>query len=438
MNINFDLLIWGCNTRCKHCYVRGGAMPYMKLADVLLCIEKLDSIAKCLNNNVLQYADTQESTAESQNPNGQFAVERHDRAESTAESQNPNGEIAVERHDGAVSTAESQNPKGQFAVERHDGAVSTAESYNQATQQHTDRHICNNYPQKHNVSFTLDHEPMNHFELDKILYAAAHTCYIKYFHHGMTTGIGLMKRSDRKAVIGAYYENGYRNFGVTLHGVGEHHDEICGVENTYSTAVKAIEFLQARGADVEVSLMYNQFFETDCSELAGLLKALGITRLYSAVPVFTPHDRMLKYEPYRISETALCRIGDWLPLPQYCTIGAASQRLDGIELTDLFSQRQQELYLTVHTDCKLYVGNSGAETYCIGDLRQLDAKSTADFINRLNGNRDYTAFYDTATLPSTERLLTTLKHFEQSTAYGDFESVIYRGLMELQIPAIIM
>lgn len=49
------------------------------------------------------------------------------------------------------------------------------------------------------------------------------------------------------------------------------------------------------------------------------------------------------------------------------SIGSAMERLEqGMDLSALFRQEQNELYLTVHPDCKLYVGNSGAETDCLG------------------------------------------------------------------------
>lgn len=47
------------------------------------------------------------------------------------------------------------------------------------------------------TSFTLDHEPMNHPQLDRILHEASHTKHIRNYHHGMTTGVGLMHRQDR-------------------------------------------------------------------------------------------------------------------------------------------------------------------------------------------------------------------------------------------------
>ena len=69
------------------------------------------------------------------------------------------------------------------------------------------------------TSFTLDHEPMNHPEIRKILYAASHTKHITNYHHGVTTGLGLMSRRDKEAVIQAYLENGYNKSGITLHGI---------------------------------------------------------------------------------------------------------------------------------------------------------------------------------------------------------------------------
>lgn len=46
--INIDFLVVGCNTRCRHCYVNGGPGPIMPVEDALLCIEKLDGLAKYL------------------------------------------------------------------------------------------------------------------------------------------------------------------------------------------------------------------------------------------------------------------------------------------------------------------------------------------------------------------------------------------------------
>lgn len=48
MTVNFDILISGCNTRCRHCYVNGGPGGMMKAEDALLLIEKLDSLAELL------------------------------------------------------------------------------------------------------------------------------------------------------------------------------------------------------------------------------------------------------------------------------------------------------------------------------------------------------------------------------------------------------
>ncbi len=48
MTVNFDLIIAGCNTRCRHCYVNGGPGCMMPLKSVLETIEKLDALAELL------------------------------------------------------------------------------------------------------------------------------------------------------------------------------------------------------------------------------------------------------------------------------------------------------------------------------------------------------------------------------------------------------
>ena len=54
------------------------------------------------------------------------------------------------------------------------------------------------------ASFTLDNEPMNHPNIVSIIRKAAAANHIHYYHHGMTSGIALMHRKDRHAVMQAY------------------------------------------------------------------------------------------------------------------------------------------------------------------------------------------------------------------------------------------
>ena len=59
MEVNFDLLISGCNTRCRHCYVNGGPGRNMPLEDALLCIEKLDELVAALPYNASMTLDNE-------------------------------------------------------------------------------------------------------------------------------------------------------------------------------------------------------------------------------------------------------------------------------------------------------------------------------------------------------------------------------------------
>lgn len=349
--INFDFLVAGCNTRCRHCYVNGGPGPIMPITDVLLCMEKMDAMAAYLPSD---------------------------------------------------------------------------------------------------TAFTLDHEPINHPHLDRILYAASHTRHIRNYHHGMTTGVGLMARPDRDAVIRSYLDCGYDDFGITVHGSEEHHDEIVRRKGAYAAAVAAAAYAKAQGAKINVSLMLNRFYSEDAKAISAMLEQLWPDSIYFAVPLFTPHRNMLEFEPYRAcvkTVKALCGyLTEWrqdeteiVRAAQRNTAACARERLrQGDDLPALFAQRQEELYLTVHQDCRLYVGNSGAETCCLGDLRRLDLKATAARIQSLPGNRDYTAFYDVTVLPSVEKLLAAWADLPQDTLYGDFESVVYRGLTALRIPTKIL
>ena len=301
-----------------------------------------------------------------------------------------------------------------------------------------------------NVTFTLDHEPINHPHLDKILYAASHTRHIQNYHHGMTSGIGLIVRKDKEAVIQSYLNCGYNNFGITIHGGAKHHDEIVRRSGAYDAAVAAAGFIKAQGAEIDVSLMLNRFFAEDAETISALLDQLRPDYIYFAVPIFTPHRNMMDFEPYRASLKTLEALSGYLTewrqdadkiiyTASQNTVSAASEALrQGITLPALFAQKQDELYLTLHQDCRLYVGNSGMETRCLGDLLSMDLKAAAEVIRSLPGNRDYGAFYDVNLLPSADDLIKALEGLPQNAVYGDFPSIIYRGLAALNIPTIIM
>ncbi len=296
------------------------------------------------------------------------------------------------------------------------------------------------------VSFTLDHEPMNHPQIDQILSAASQTVHIQNYHHGMTTGMGLMHREDRRQVIRAYLDCGYREFGITIHGASSHHDEITRRIGSYEAAAKAGEFLKSEDAELNVSLMLNRFFPEDADRISAFLKRLQPNFVYFAIPIYTPHRNMPYFEPYRASLGDLERLrpylAEWgqdeseiLEKARRSTAAYAADRLNhGLDLPALFAEDQKELYLSLHQDCRLYVGNSGCETHCMGDLRSLDLPAAAEAITALPGNRDYGAFYDMAVLPPKEALIRALSDLPQDTLYGDFPSVLYRGFSEWKVP----
>ena len=297
------------------------------------------------------------------------------------------------------------------------------------------------------TDLTLDHEPMNHPAVGRIIRAAAAARHIRNYHHGMTTGIALMNRKDRDDVLEAYRECGYTRFGITVHGNAAHHDDIVRRQGAYDTTVAAARYLKDSGMKLDVSLMVNRFFPGDAESVTALVNELQPDSVYCVIPVFAPLGSMDEYEACRANLPEIEALGQYLPRwkqdgeaflrrARELTVSAAAERLkNGPGLRALFEAPQDELYLTLHPDCLLYVGNSGAETRCLGDLRTLDPEKAAAEIRKLPGNRDYGAFYDAASLPDTWDLIQALECLPRDLVYGDFESAIYRGLAELGIPA---
>ena len=345
MTVNFDLVVSGCNTHCRHCYVNGGPGMMMKSEDALLLIEKLDSLAALL---------------------------------------------------------------------------------------------------PFDASFTLDNEPMNHPNIVSIIRKATAANHIHYYHHGMTSGIALMHRKDRHAVMQAYLDCGYKDFGITIHGDTVHHDEIVRREGAFQISIKAAEYMQSCGAEVGISLMFNRFFADDASRIDSRIQQLRPDYIYFAVPNFTPHAHMIDFEPYRASLDTLYRIRPWLAAwkqnedeltNELCTSSMLKDQLQkGLDIVSLFRRPQDELYITVHQDGCLFVGNTGVETEYLGNLKTMNIQETAARISKLTGNRDYGAFYTEDVLPGRDELIHALDQLPQDLLYSDRASVIYRALTLLGIP----
>lgn len=351
MELNFDLLISGCNTRCRHCYVNGGPGRNMPLRDAILCIEKLDELTAAL---------------------------------------------------------------------------------------------------PYNASMTLDNEPMNHPQIAEIIRAASETKHIVNFHHGMTSGIALMNRKDRTEVMKAYLDCGCDEFGITLHGSAEHHDFIVRREGARSASLQAARFMRSCGARINVSLMLNRFFDEDAEEIDGILNGLQPDYIFFAIPNYTPHANMPGFESCRATMGTLLalrpRLEGWqqdtdelFERAESGTVRAVIDRLEnGLKLKELFAAPQEELYLCVHQDRRLYVGNTGVETLLLGDLQSLNIAETAAFIDGLPGNRDYGAFYDMGILPDEAELIRALKRLPGDLLFSDEASVICRGLADLGTPTKIL
>ena len=216
-------------------------------------------------------------------------------------------------------------------------------------------------------------------------------------------------------------------------------------KGAYEKTVAAARYLKEQGMALEVSLMLNRFFPADAESITALLEELQPDSVFCAIPIFTPVGSMEEFEACRANLQELEALKDYLPRwkqdgeaflrnARELTVSAAAEKLKkGPGLRALFEAPQDEVYLTVHPDCLLYVGNSGAETRCLGDLRTLDPEKTAEELRKLPGNRDYGAFYDPADLPDTYDLVQALECLPQELVYGDFESVLYRGLAELGV-----
>ena len=118
-----------------------------------------------------------------------------------------------------------------------------------------------------------------------------------------------------------------------------------------------------------------------------------------------------------------------------CTPVMLREQIEGsLDIAALFDRPQDEIYMTVHPNGDLFVGNTGAETECLGSLMTLDVREAAKRIRGLPGNRDYGAFYDRDRLPGREEFARALARLPRDLLYSDRASAVCRALAEIGIP----
>ncbi len=110
------------------------------------------------------------------------------------------------------------------------------------------------------------------------------------------------------------------------------------------------------------------------------------------------------------------------------------QLRDGLDIAGLFACPQDEMYLNVHPNGDLFVGNTDVETECLGNMRTLDERGTAEVLRGSPGNRDFGAFYEAHRLPGPDEMIRALDRLPEELLYSDRASVIYRALSALGVP----
>lgn len=94
---------------------------------------------------------------------------------------------------------------------------------------------------------------------------------------------------------------------------------------------------------------------------------------------------------------------------------------------DLAREMPDQVFLTVGADRKLYYGNTGLRTVCLGDLRTDSPERLTEAVRGLASNWDYSAYYDLERLPPLQWLLEHTAP-EADYVYDSTASCLYRWL----------
>ena len=342
MDFNFDILLAGCNTNCRHCYVNGGPSNLMATEDFDLCITKL---------------------------------------------------LPVFTHFGGRAT------------------------------------------------FTPETGLYMHPDLLYIFSRIQKLCWKNYYHHGSTSGIAFNHRRDKDAIWNFQNEQHIAFSSVTFHGAKEHHNEITRNPRSFDEGLKHIQYVKENQGAVYVSLMLSALLVEDRDKITELLQTIAPEEVYFAVPNFAPTQRMLAYQPYRVTYEDAMRLKGYLSAWLVSEEEILS-RFNAYNTEAIFDELKRHsdfsflpipkaVYLSVHQNLDLYYGNTGVETAKLGNLRTLSSEDIIVFLLQCRPNYNFfpSCFHNP---PSYEAFLSDVaRNLSPNYIYPNIDSFISYHLLRM-------
>lgn len=343
MDINFDIILAGCSTNCRHCYVNGGPSTLLMATDDFdLCMTKL---------------------------------------------------LPVFSHFGEHAT------------------------------------------------FTLDNEPYLHPDLFYIFSRIQKLCWRNYYHHGSTTGIAFNHRRDKDTIWNFQKAQKIAFSSVTFHGAKAHHNEITRNPRSFEEGLRHLQYVREHQGSVYFSLMLSSLLVEDRDEITALIQTISPDSVYFAIPNFAPTQRMLAYQPYRVTYEDALRLRGYLSA-WHVSEQEILGRFHAFNTEAIFEKIQQfsdfsflsepdAIFLSVHQNLDLFYGNTGVETEKLGNLRSLSSEEIIDFLTKCRPNYTFfpSCFHNP---PSYEAFLADVaRNLSPNYIYPDIDSFISYHLFRM-------
>ena len=97
------------------------------------------------------------------------------------------------------------------------------------------------------ASAILDNELFNHPKAKDIIIKSREVLGNQYFHHGSTTGIAFMSRSDKDEIAETLLSYNCNDISLTIHGNEEHHNEIVKNLQGFDMIKKSANYFYSKG-----------------------------------------------------------------------------------------------------------------------------------------------------------------------------------------------
>ncbi len=305
------------------------------------------------------------------------------------------------------------------------------------------------------IYVTLGDEIFNHPQIAEMV-SFTHGLMPSYYSYNdflvPTTGIALLKRKDRRAVLEALRGAGCAGFMLTLHGNKAHQNAITQNNAAYDALKEAAGWLYGEGYKLRFNLMLSKFLVSDWEAVCGFLAPFPEADRVLTIPLYLPTDRLRGFQRYRaeygdcmelrgrLAEAKIEEERFFGRVHDNCeqNIHRRLEKNESIDYAEEEGRTPQWSFFNVNREFDLFYGNVGLHTKRLGNLMEDSQETLAERIRALPANYDWSAYYQLSNLPPISSVIRGVQPLNTNFVYPGLADCVYSWFDRIGVQPILL